>query len=140
MTGGLLSRPREKDLGRGWSLRLLSAWEAMEARAEGEELAGEGREGALCANACLLARALERGGEPVFSTGGAVLEGLSVEQIASLSRQWSAFNRRENPSPEEGEPGVHDLKKAWSTRLMRAFSGACSGLLGRCPPRRGPGR
>ena len=88
----------------------------------------------------LLAGALERGGEPVFSTGGAVLEGLSVEQIASLSRQWSAFNRRENPSPEEGELEVHDLKKAWSTRLMRAFSGACSGLLGRCPPSRGPGR
>ena len=83
---------------------------------------------------------VERGGEPVFSTGGAVLEGLSLEQIASLSRQWSAFNRRENPSPEEGEPEVHDLKKAWSTRLMRAFSGACSGLLGRCPPSRGPGR
>ena len=124
----------------GRELRLLSALEVLQARREAEELAQSEGERALCANACLLARALERGGEPVFSTGGAVLEGLSVEQIASLSRQWSAFNRRENPSPEEGEPGVHDLKKAWSTRLMRAFSGACSGLLGRCPPSRGPGR
>ena len=126
--------------GQGLELRLLSAREVLEARREAAGLTREDRERALCANACLLARALERGGEPVFSTGGAVLEGLSVEQIASLSRQWSAFNRRENPSPEEGEPEVHDLKKAWSTRLMRAFSGACSGLLGRCPPSRGPGR
>lgn len=126
--------------GQGLELRLLSAREVLEARREAAGLTLEDRERALCANACLLARALERGGEPVFSTGGAVLEGLSVEQIASLSRQWSAFNRRENPSPEEGEPEVHDLKKAWSTRLMRAFSGACSGLLGRCPPSRGPGR
>ena len=126
--------------GQGLELRLLSAREVLEARREAAGLTREDRERALCANACLLARALERGGEPVFSTGGEVLEGLSVEQIASLSRQWSAFNRRENPSPEEGELEVHDLKKAWSTRLMRAFSGACSGLLGRCPPRHGPGR
>ena len=132
--------------GQGLELRLLSAREVLEARREAAGMTqaklaeAVDRERALCANACLLARALERGGEPVFSTGGAVLEGLSVEQIASLSRQWSAFNRRENPSPEEGELEVHDLKKAWSTRLMRAFSGACSGLLGRCPQRRGPGR
>ena len=136
----MLERRERLKLEDGRELRLLSALEVLEARREAEGLARGEAEAALCANACLLARALERGGEPVFSTGGAVLEGLSVEQIASLSRQWSAFNRRENPSPEEGEPEVHDLKKAWSTRLMRAFSGACSGLLGRCPPSRGPGR
>ena len=114
MTGGLLSRPREKDLGRGWSLRLLPAWEAMEARAEGEELAGEGREGALCANACLLARA--------------------------LAPRWGEFDRENNPSALDGEEAVDGAKKAWSARLMSAFSGVCSRLLGRCPPRRGPGR
>ena len=140
MALSILAQRDRIGLDNGMDLRLLSALEVLQARREAEELARSDRERALCANACLLARALERGGEPVFSTGGAVLEGLSVEQIASLSRQWSAFNRRENPSPEEGEPEVHDLKKAWSTRLMRAFSGACSGLLGRCPPSRGPGR
>ena len=40
-------------------LRLLSAWEALEARREGDALALDGRERALCRNACLLARALE---------------------------------------------------------------------------------
>ena len=42
-------------------LRLLSAREVLEARREGEQLAAEGREKALCANACLIAKALERG-------------------------------------------------------------------------------
>ena len=124
----------------GRTLRLLSALEVLQARREAAGLARSGEEQALCTNACLLARALERGGEPVFSTGGAVLEGLSVEQIASLSRQWSAFNRRENPSPEEGELEVHDLKKAWSTRLMSAFNGACSGPLACFRGRKRPGR
>ena len=63
--------------GQGLELRLLSAREVLEARREAAGLTREDRERALCANACLLARALERGGEPVFSTGGAVLEGLS---------------------------------------------------------------
>lgn len=125
--------------GRGLELRLLSAREVLEARREAEGLAQEGRERALCSNACLLARALERDGERVFRDGEAALDGLSVEQIGSLSRQWAAFSRRENPSPEEGER-AETLKKAWSTRLTRAFNGVCSGLLGRSPRRRGPER
>ena len=43
-------------------LRLLSALEVLEARREAEGLARGEAEAALCANACLLARALERGG------------------------------------------------------------------------------
>ena len=125
--------------GRGLELRLLSAREVLEARREAVGLWREDREKALCSNACLLARALERGGTPVFADGAAVLDGLSVEQIASLSGQWGAFSRRENPSAEDGER-AETLKKAWSTRLTRAFSGVCSGLLGRCPRRSGPGQ
>lgn len=125
--------------GEGLELRLLSAREVLEARREAAALATEGREAALCANACLLARALERRGRPVFASGGEVLAGLSVGQIASLAGQWARWSRRENPSPEdEGE--ARRLKKAWSTRLMRAFGGVCSAHLGLCPPRRGPGR
>lgn len=125
--------------GMGLELRLLSAWEVLEARREAEDLYREDRERALCSNACILARALERNEKPVFSDGAAVLEGLSVEQVASLSRQWGAFTRREDPSPQE-EERVDAVKKAWSTRLTRAFSGVCSGLLARCRRRNGPGR
>ena len=45
-------------LAEGYSLRLLSARETLEARREAEVLARDGRERALCGNACLLARAL----------------------------------------------------------------------------------
>ena len=97
----------------------------------------EGREAALCANACLLARALERRGKPLFPDGEAVLRALTVAEIAQLARQWAAFSREADPSPRDPE-AVDSLKKAWSTRLTRVSSGVCSGLLGRCPPRRGP--
>ena len=135
----LLGGRRRLDLGEGLTLRLLSAMEVLEARREAGALAQEGRERALCANACLLAKALERDGRPLFDSGRAALEGLRIEDIAALARRWARFSREENPSPEEGEE-VDALKKAWSTRLTRAFSGVCSGLLGRCPPRPGPGR
>ena len=135
----LLGGRRRLNLGDGLTLRLLSAMEVLEARREARDLAREGRERALCANACLLAKALERDGRPVFESGQAALEGLRVEDIADLARRWARFSREENPSPEDREE-AGTLKKAWSTRLMRAFSGVCSGRLGRCPPRPGPGR
>jgi len=139
MEGGLLTRPRVKDLGKGWSVRLLSAREEMEASREGETLAGEGRERALCANACLLARALLKRGRPAFADGREVLEELTAGQIGELARRWAEFDRSCNPSPLDEEE-LDGLKKALSTRLMSAFSGACSRLLGRCPPRRERGR
>ena len=116
-------------------MRLLSAAEVLDARREAGELAADDRERALCSNACLLARALEKGGRPVFPTGAAALAALRAEEIETLAGEWAEFNRRENPSPEDGEERIDALKKAWSTRLMSALSGACSKLLGCCPVR-----
>ena len=101
--------------GQGLELRLLSAREVLEARREAAGLTREDRERALCANACLLARALERGGEPVFSTGGAVLEGLSVEQIASLPGGGRAGGARLKKSLE------HAPYARLQWRVLRAF-------------------
>lgn len=123
----------------GVTLRVLSAWEVLEARREAGAMERTGRETALCANACLLSKALERKVKPLFADGEAVLRGLTVTEIAQLARQWAEFSREAAPSPRDTE-AVDSLKKAWSTRLTRAFSGVCSGLLGRCPPSRGPGR
>lgn len=81
----------------GTCLRLLSAWEALEAHREAEALAQGGKERALCANACLLARALERDGAPVFESGAAVLAGLTPRRIGALARQWAEFDRQEFP-------------------------------------------
>ena len=75
-------RLRLKD---GRSLRLLTAMEVLEARREAEELSKGERERALCSNACLLSRALERRGRPVFADGKAVLEQLRVEEIDHLN-------------------------------------------------------
>lgn len=119
-------------------LRLLSAREVLEARREGDELAQDGDERALCRNACLVARALERKGRPVFESGQAVLDALRVEEIARLADAWADFNRKWNPSPLDGEGRIARLKKAWSTRSMSAFSGVCSVYSALCPRRRGP--
>ena len=124
--------------GHGLELRLLTAMEVLQARREAAQLAQGDREKALCSNACLLARALEREEMPVFDCGQAVLDALTPEQIASLARQWAELDRRENPSPEDGEERVHSLKKAWSTRRKRAFAGVCSRLSARCLRRNAP--
>ena len=121
----------------GGELRLLSAWEVLEARREGDALARDGGERALCRNACLVARALERNGKAVFENGQAALDRLRVEEIARLADEWARFNKEYNPSPLDGEKEIQRRKKAWSTRLMSAFNGACSACSALCPPRRG---
>ena len=137
MEVGFLSGPQRTDAGRGRTLRLLSAREVLEARREGDALARDGRERALCRNACLVAKALERKGQPVFESGQAALDALRLEEIAKLADAWAEFNRSCNPSPLDGEQEIQRRKKAWSTRLMSAFNGACSGCSALCPRRNG---
>ncbi len=121
-------------------LRLLSAWEILLLREESAELAQDGPERALCSNACLIARALERDGTPVYPDGKAVLKALRVEEIVRLADLWGEFNRTCNPSPLDSEEETQRRKKVWSTRLTRAFNGVCSALSARCPQRREPNR
>ena len=118
-------------------LRLLSAWEVLETWREGRALARSGVEQALCSNACLIARALERKGKAVYADGQAVLKSLSVEDIARLADAWGQFNRACNPSPTDSAEEIEARKKAWSTRRTRAFSGVCSVLLARFPRKTG---
>ena len=129
--------PDRVKAGGGVTLRLLSAREVLEARREGDALARDGKERALCRNACLVARALERRGRTVFTDGQAALDGLRVEDLARLADRWARFNRECNPSPLDGEEEIRRRKKAWSTRLMSAFNGACSVCSALCPPKRG---
>ena len=137
MDSGLFGPARVKT--RWGGLRLLSAREVLEARREGDRLTQDGRERALCRNACLIARALERRGKAVFESGEAVLDALRAEDIGALAEEWARFNREWNPSPLDGEEEIRRRKKGWSTRLTRAFSGACSGCLARFPRRTGRG-
>ena len=140
MRGSLLSAPRALRLEGAWTLELLSAWEALEAKREAEGLARQGWEAGLCANACLLARALRENGQRPFATGREVLERLTARRIGELAARWARFDREEDPSVLDGEEVAQAVKKAWSTRLMSAFSGVCSRPSALFPRRRGPGR
>ena len=120
MRDGLTRKTRRLRLQGGRTLRLLTAMEVLEARREAEELVREDREKALCSNACLLARALERRGMPVFADGQAVLKGLRAEEIGELARQWARFNRKERVGTGWSAEAVAKLKKVWSTRRKSA--------------------
>lgn len=114
-------------LDNGMDLRLLSALEVLQARREAADLAGEDRERALCSNACLLARALERTEDhsPVFSDGRAVLAGLTVEEIACLAARWSRFSRREDPGLDLPREELEDVKKNSVTTPGSGCAGGC---------------
>ena len=120
-------------------LRLLSAWEVLQARREGALLAQDGRERALCDNACLLAMALERRGRPVYEDGQQVLSSLRVEDVDRLAQVWDQFNRARNPAPWQSEEALDEAKKGWSTRLTSAFNGVCSACSALFPRRNAPG-
>ena len=114
-------------LDNGMDLRLLSALEVLQARREAAELAQEDRERALCSNACLLARALERSEEqrPVFSDGQEVLSVLTVEEIGALASRWSQFSRSENPGPGLSEEELEDVKKNSAGTPGSGCAGGC---------------
>lgn len=113
MEFSILARKDRVLLDNGMALRLLSALEVLQARREAAELAAEDRERALCSNACLLARALERDEDrsPVFADGRAVLAGLTVEEIAALSARWSELRREQDPGLELSRDELENVKK-----------------------------
>ena len=107
----ILAKRDRLELDNGMELRLLSALEVLEARREAGELARSGKERALCSNACLLARALEAEGKPVFDGGRAVLAGLTAEEIAALAARWGAFRRENDPGLELSAGELENVKK-----------------------------
>ncbi len=144
METSILARWNCLTLDNGMRLRLLSALEVLQARREAEELAQAPRERALCSNACLLSRALETAeGSPVFSSGEAVLAGLRVEEISTLAKTWSQFNREENPPLTMGQEEAEELKKTsrrWGgpASLAGAESFRCAALRAESPGHAGP--
>lgn len=123
----ILARRDRISLDNGMDLRLLSALEVLQARREAAELAGEERERALCSNACLLSRALERteDGTPVFADGRAVLAGLTVEEIAALAKRWGDFRRESDPGLDLSREELEDAKKNSAPIRRSASGGGC---------------
>ena len=123
MALSMLARRDRLTLENGSDLRLLSALGVLQARREAGELAADGRERALCSNACLLARALEKTEDrcAVFEDGRAVLAGLTAAEIAALAGRWSAVCRENDPglevSQEELEQERENLREDPGERL-----------------------
>ena len=132
MYTGILAGADRVQLEDGRQLRLLSAMEVLQARRESEWLAHAQRERAVCANACLLARALERDGQPIYRDGTHVLEELTVAEIGVLSDRWAQFNRQVNPGLGDSEAAL-ELKNVWSTRRGSGCTGACCDPFQPCP-------
>lgn len=127
MEGSILAQRDRVSLGNGMDLRLLSALELLQARREAAELAGDGSERALCANACLLARALEtaRDQTPVFPDGRAVLAGLTAEEIGALAARWGELHRGCNPGLTVTEEELENVKKNSAQTGRDGCAGGC---------------
>ena len=91
------------DLDNGMQLRLLSALEVLQARREAGELWETEHERALCSNACLLARALEEDGKPVFSSGREVLSACGWRRSPPWPPPGAASTGEENPGLALGQ-------------------------------------
>lgn len=127
MEGSILARRDRLSLDNGMDLRLLSALEVLQARREAAELTEGDKERALCSNACLLARALERTEDhtPVFRDGRAVLAGLTVEEIGALSLRWAEFRRESDPGLTVSEGELENVKKNSAPTSLTACGGGC---------------
>lgn len=113
----------------GTVLALLTSQQVLEAKGEALDLARSGQDPALCANACLVARALRRGNDPVYPSGQAVLDDLPPAEIETLARRWAEFDRRADPGLGADPARVERLKAALARlpqerlrwRVLRAF-------------------
>lgn len=127
MALSILAQRDRIGLDNGMDLRLLSALEVLQARREAEELARSDRERALCSNACLLARALERTEDrgPVFDSGEAVLAGMTVEEIGALAARWAAFRKEADPGLTLDREELENVKKNSVLTRADGCGGGC---------------
>lgn len=125
----LLGGSREIRRPGGYSLRVLTAGELLEVKAEVEEMCPEGAEKSLWSNACILARAVHENGKPVFSEGKALMDCWSGEKIAEEMDAYRTM--AEDTAPELGqakklEAILQGLRETPMERIrwkvLRAFS------------------
>lgn len=80
-------------------LCLISAYALLQAQHEALELAKDAPETAgLCLNACILAKAARRNGEPMFKDGEDVMHRLPAERIGFWAEKYLALCAQEDPA------------------------------------------
>lgn len=78
-------------------LRLLTAWELLQARAEAERCCSDAAELGLWQNASLLARAVTRWGRRRWPDGAAVLKACTPGQIEAMARRYQLMAEHCDP-------------------------------------------
>lgn len=123
---GLLAPRRERAVtlgGRGFTLRVISAADAVAARCEAEELAEDG-DVVMTENSCVLARALCSGEARLFGTGRELLSALTAREIEYLAEGYAELARAQ-PGEREVARLVEELdaeryeRLKW--RVLKAF-------------------
>lgn len=87
----------------GYQLRILSAWELLQARQEAEDLGTSPETAGLRHNAGILSRAVVRGNVPVFASAEDLLQQWSAEKIALEMEAYRLFARRVSPDCSDSE-------------------------------------
>lgn len=109
-------------------LRIISAWELLQARWEAQTMGDEAETEALRRNACILSRAVMRGGGRIFDSGKAVLEQWSAEKIGREIAAYRLLACRVDPGcgqEQQVEKLLSQLKKEPMERIrwkvLKAF-------------------
>ncbi|MEG0756646.1 MAG: hypothetical protein RR450_09625 [Oscillospiraceae bacterium] len=124
-----LTGVQRETLTEDWSFQTLPPWRIWEAKREAEAMEKGQTDRGACANACLLARCMQKGEKQYFANGTEVLLLLSHKEIEQLSARYADFNRRVNPGPEAENQRVEGLKIGLSAagparlrwRVLRSF-------------------
>lgn len=123
--GRFLAGPRKIAYGTV-TLRLLTAWQLLQAQQEAQQLA-QGQENLdLCRNACLVARAAYRRGRRCFRDGKQALHVLSSEQIAAMAQRYLELCRQSDFTAEADRAqllaeGRQDAMERLRWKILKCF-------------------
>lgn len=102
----------------GAELRMISAYELLQAQREAADMDAEEQTEGLLLNACILSRAAEKNGKRLFPDGTAVLQALPAQTIEKWMLRYIEAAQQDDPScREEQQQRKNALKNDRYERL-----------------------